>query len=101
MKIRALSTAAALLSFALTVPAAWAQQQPDPELLVLEHNSELIGKPVSDLSDYDQLYSTEALGFTFGSTEDSSLNLVAYSRKSDEVLDVITLRDADGSLYGP
>ena len=69
--------------------------------LALEHNSELIGRPVSDLSHYDQLYSTEALGFTFGSTEDSSLNLVAYSRKSDEILDVITLRDADGSLYGP
>ncbi len=33
MKVRALSTAAALLGLALTVPAAWAQQQPTPEML--------------------------------------------------------------------
>ena len=67
----------------------------------LEQNSMLVGRPVSDLNHYDQFYSTDALGFTFGPTGNSTLNLVAYSRKSDEILDAVTLRNADGTLYGP
>jgi ribonuclease Z len=45
MKLRALSTAAALLGFALTVPAAWAQQQPTPEMLKAKKFFETAGIP--------------------------------------------------------
>ena len=69
--------------------------------LALENSSMLVGKHVSELNHYDQFYSTESLGFAFGSADNSNLNLVAYSKKSDEILDAVTLRNADGSLYGP
>ncbi len=45
MKIKALSTAAALLGLALTVPAAWAQQQPTPEMLKAQGFFENAGIP--------------------------------------------------------
>ncbi len=69
--------------------------------LALEYNSMLVGRSVSELNHYDQFYSTESLGFALGSTDNSNLNLVAYSRKSDEILDAVTLRNTDASLYGP
>ena len=45
MKVTTLSTAAALLGFALTVPAAWAQQQPTPEMLKAKKFFETAGIP--------------------------------------------------------
>jgi hypothetical protein len=45
MKVTTLSTAAALLGFALTVSAAWAQQQPTPEMLKAKKFFETAGIP--------------------------------------------------------
>ena len=45
MKIRALSTAAVLLGFALTLPAALAQHQPTPEMLKAKEFFETAGIP--------------------------------------------------------
>jgi hypothetical protein len=69
--------------------------------LALDDDAMLVGRSVSELNHYDRFYSTESLGFAFGSSDKSILNLVAYSMKTDEILDAVTLQDADGSLYGP
>jgi len=45
MKVTTFSTAAALLGFALTVSAAWAQQQPTPEMLKAQQFFETGGIP--------------------------------------------------------
>ena len=45
MKVRALSSTATLVGFALTVSAAWAQQQPDPGLLKAKEFFESAGVP--------------------------------------------------------